>query len=45
MARWLDPAVIAHLAADPAQRMRAPEGAAIDFTRPFVPETRRTPSK
>ena len=38
MARWLDPAVIAHLAADPAQRMRAPEGAAIDFTRPFVPE-------
>jgi para-aminobenzoate N-oxygenase AurF len=38
VARWLDPAVIAHLAADPAQRMRAPEGAAIDFTRPFVPE-------
>lgn len=38
MTRWLDPAVIAHLAADPAQRMRAPEGVAIDFTRPFVPE-------
>src|SRR5262249_11421457 len=36
--RWLDPAVIAHLAADPAQRMRAPERAAIDFTGPFVPE-------
>jgi len=36
--RWLDPAVIAHLAADPAQRMRAPEGVAIDFSRPFVPE-------
>ena len=38
MARWLDPTVIDRLAGDPAQRMRMPEIAAIDFTRPFVPE-------
>jgi hypothetical protein len=38
VARWLDPAVIEHLAADPAQRMRTPADTAIDFTRPFVPE-------
>lgn len=39
MARWLDPAVIERLAADPTQRMRVPEADAIDFTRPFVPES------
>ncbi|HUR20321.1 MAG TPA: diiron oxygenase [Vicinamibacterales bacterium] len=39
MGRWLDPAAIERLAADPAQRMRVPEIASIDFTRPFVPES------
>jgi P-aminobenzoate N-oxygenase AurF len=39
VARWLDPAAIERLAGDPAQRMRVPEKAAIDFTRPFVPES------
>ena len=38
MGRWLDPAAIERLAADPAQRMRVPEIGSIDFTRPFVPE-------
>jgi hypothetical protein len=37
---WLDPAVIESLAADPAQRMRMPgSDDALDFTRPFVPES------
>ena len=35
---WLDPLVIERLAADPAQRMRVPNTATIDFSRPFVPE-------
>jgi hypothetical protein len=37
IARGLHPALIESLA-DPTQRMKMPEIAAIDFTRPFVPE-------
>jgi P-aminobenzoate N-oxygenase AurF len=37
--RWLDPATIESLAADPAQRMRMPGSDPLDFTRPFVPES------
>ena len=39
MTRWLDPAAIERLAADPARRMRMRPLDAIDLRKPFVPET------
>jgi hypothetical protein len=38
MRHWLDPVEIERLASDPARRMRMPELASIDRTRPWVPE-------
>ena len=38
MTRWLDPAAIERLAADPARRMRMRPLDAIDLRKPFVPE-------
>jgi hypothetical protein len=38
MTRWLDPADIERLAADPARRMRMPSALQVDRARPFVPE-------
>ena len=38
MRKWLDPAEVNRLAADPARRMQTVEVSAIDFSKPFLPE-------